>query len=160
MNGSSEPATFPSAGALLGIDFGAKRLGFAVCDRDQSIASPLENYERRTLELDARKLRLVVEEYRIVGLVVGLPVHMSGEEGAKASEARVFGEWAAKAVDRPLTFWDERHSSQRADEILQLAELTKKKRKHRRDMLAAQAILQSYLDAPDRSAKPVDLRNP
>lgn len=159
MSTSSESNTFPRTGSIMGIDFGTKRLGFATCNYEQTIAIPLENYERRTLELDARRLQFLVDEYRIVGLVVGLPVHMSGEEGSGASAAREFGKWAAEKAERPLMFWDERFSSQRADEILQMAELTKKKRKARRDMLAAQAILQSYLDAPEKAQPPADLRS-
>ena len=150
--------TVPSAGALLGIDYGSKRLGFAVCDREQTIASPVENYERQTRPVDAKALHRLIEDYRIVGLVVGLPVHMSGEEGAQAREARQFGEWAAEQTGLPLQFWDERFSSHAADVALFQGELTKKKHKARRDMLAARAILQSFLDADDRRATPADLR--
>lgn len=149
----------PAEGALLGIDYGSKRLGFAVCDREQTIASPVENYQRQTPAVDARSLRRLIEDYRIVGLIVGLPVHMSGEEGAQAREARQFGEWAAEETGLPLQFWDERFSSHAADAALFQGELTKKKHKDRRDMLAARAILQSFLDAVDRDAGPADLRD-
>lgn len=154
---SSEP-TVPARGALLGIDYGSKRLGFAVCDRDQTIASPVENYERQTPAVDAKALHRMIEDYRIVGLIVGLPVHMSGEEGTQAREARKFGEWASEETGLPLQFWDERFSSHSADVALFQGELTNKKHKARRDMLAAQAILQSFLDAEDRNAGPADLR--
>ncbi len=150
----------PSQGALLGIDYGTRRLGFAVCDRDQSIASPVENYDRQTPAVDARALHRLIEDYRVVGLVVGLPVHMSGDEGAQARDARKFGEWAAAESGLPLKFWDERFSSHAADVALFQGELTKKKHKARRDMLAARAILQSYLDAEDRASGPADLREP
>lgn len=152
------PRTVPAQGALLGIDYGSKRLGFAVCDREQTIASPVENYERQTPAVDAKALRRLIEDYRIVGLVVGLPVHMSGDEGAQAREARRFGEWAAGETGLPLQFRDERFSSHAADAALFQGELTKKKHKDRRDMLAARAILQSFLDAEDRNAGPEDLR--
>jgi len=157
--GPDSPArNVPAEGALLGIDYGSKRLGFAVCDREQSIASPVENYERQTLPVDAKALQRLIEDYRVVGLVVGLPVHMSGEEGAQAQEAHQFGEWAARETGLPLQFWDERFSSHSADVALFQGELTKKKHKARRDMLAARAILQSFLDAADRDAGPADLR--
>jgi putative Holliday junction resolvase len=150
--------TVPAEGALLGIDYGSKRLGFAVCDREQTIASPVENYDRQTPAVDAKALHRLIEDYRIVGLIVGLPVHMSGEEGTQAREARQFGEWAAEETGLPLQFWDERFSSHAADAALFQGELTNKKHKARRDMLAARAILQSFLDADDRSAGPADLR--
>lgn len=155
----SPPPAVPTSGALLGIDYGSKRLGFAVCDREQSIASPVENYQRQTPAVDARALHRLVEDYRIVGLVVGLPVHMSGDEGAQAQEARQFGNWAAAETDLPLQFWDERFSSHAADVALFQGEMSKKKHKARRDMLAARAILQSFLDAEDRTTGPQDLRD-
>lgn len=155
---ASPPPDFPTEGALLGIDYGSKRLGFAVCDREQTIASPVENYERQTPPVDAKALHRLIEDYRIVGLVVGLPVHMSGDEGAQAHEARTFGQWAAAQTGLPLQFWDERFSSHAADAALFQGELTNKQHKARRDMLAARAILQSFLDADDRTAGPADLR--
>ena len=160
MTNTSEPGAeaFPSEGALLAIDYGTKRLGFAVCDRDQRIAFPVENYQRGNEQRDLQAVRRLIEEYRILGLIVGLPVHMSGDEGEKAQSAREFGEWAAEATDLPVRFWDERFSSQQADEMLGQGEFTKQKRRERRDMLSAHAILQSYLDSPDRTAAPRDLR--
>lgn len=150
----SAPETFPAEGRLLGIDFGHKRLGIAVSTPEQNIASPLENYTRRSERADAAHLRELIDEYRIVGLVVGLPVHMSGDEGAVAGAARRFGEWLAGETGLPLAYWDERFTSQMAEAHLLSAELSKKKRKARRDKLAATFLLQSFLDAPDRAVPP------
>lgn len=145
---------FPARGRLLGIDFGTRRLGFAVCNLEQTIASPVANYTRSSLELDARRLRQIVAEYSAVGLVVGLPVHMSGDEGGKAREARTFGAWASAVTGLPVRYGDERYSSLIAEQRLLDAELSMKKRKARLDMLAAQHILQGYLDRSDRTATP------
>lgn len=160
MAASSEDAEipFPQQGALLGIDYGTKRLGFAVCNRDQTIASPVENYTRSSKEADSRALKRVVEDYRIVGLIVGLPVHMSGAEGGKAFEARTFGAWASEITRLPLRFADERFTSQIAEGRLFAANLSDKKRKARLDMLAAQAILQGYLDGDKSDAPPQSIR--
>jgi putative holliday junction resolvase len=147
----------PEYGALLGIDFGTKRIGVAICNDEQSMACPLENYTRRTRELDAKWLTELVAGYSIRGIVIGLPVHMSGDEGGKAREARAFGNWAAKLTSRPVAWWDERFSSAVADMYIEQAGLSQRKRKGRRDQLAAQVILQSFLDADDRSAGPLDL---
>src|SRR5262249_2159532 len=97
MNASSEPASsdFPAHGRLLGLDYGTKRLGLALSNAEQTIATPLETWLRRDQRQDEKYLQQKVQEYGVVGLVVGLPVHMSGDEGEKAREARVFGEWAA-----------------------------------------------------------------
>jgi len=149
---------FPTRGALLGIDFGTKRLGFAVCNREQSIASPAENYTRSSRDADSRALKRIVEEYALVGIVVGLPVHMSGEEGGMARQVREFGKWAAEVTGLPVRFADERFSSMTAEVYLFEAEMTNKKRKQRLDMLAAQTILQHYLDRPDKTGKPESIR--
>lgn len=150
---SNEPA-FPTRGALLGIDYGTKRIGVALATEDQSIASPIENYTRCGLEADARFLKSLADEYGVVGIVVGLPVLMSGDEGGKAREARAFGAWVAEVTGRPVCFWDERYTSQIAETALEGADLTKKRRKRRLDKVAAQVMLQSFLDAPDRSQAP------
>ena len=81
----------PRRGRLMGLDFGTRRIGIALCDEDQRIASPLENYSRSRPEVDALRLKTLAGEYRVVGVVVGLPLHMGGEEGQKAREARRFG---------------------------------------------------------------------
>lgn len=157
----SHPAgedSFPARGALLGIDFGTKRLGFAVCNREQTIASPVENYTRSSKDADARALKRLVGEYTVVGLIVGLPVHMSGEEGGMARQVREFGKWAGEVTGLPIRFADERFSSLTAEVYLFEAEMTNKKRKQRLDMLAAQTILQHYLDRPDKTGKPESIR--
>jgi putative Holliday junction resolvase len=146
--------SFPREGRLLGLDYGTKRIGFAISTFEQNIASPLENYTRRSQSEDARRLKELVDEYFAVGLVVGLPVHMSGEEGGKASEARTFGAWASQASGLPVCYWDERLTSTMAEAHLIAAELSKKKRKARTDMLAAVFMLQSFLDAADRTRPP------
>lgn len=144
----------PTRGTLLGLDYGTKRIGVAVSTPEQSIASPLENYTRRNEFEDAAFLKKLATEYQAVGLVVGLPVHMSGDEGAKAREARAFGEWAARACGLPVVFWDERYSSATAELYLQQAEFSRKKQKQRLDKVAAQVMLQAFLDSDDRAATP------
>lgn len=72
---------------------------------------------------------------------------MSGDESQKSQEAREFGEWLAEVSGLPVEFYDERFSSAIADEFLAAGQLTKKQRQKRRDMLAAQVILASYLES-------------
>lgn len=144
----------PDYGALFGIDFGTKRIGVAISNPEQTMSMPLENYTLRQPELDAAWLRQLARGYGVRGLVVGLPVHMSGDEGGKARQAREFGLWAAEATGLPVTWWDERYSSSVADMRLDQSGASKKQRKGRRDQLAAQVILQSFLDADDRHAAP------
>jgi putative Holliday junction resolvase len=134
-------------GRLLGVDFGTVRIGLALSDAERRIASPLDTYTRRDREADARYFREVIEREEIGQLVVGLPVHLSGHEGTKAAEARAFGRWLAQATGLPIVFWDERFSTVEAESALWEAGLTHKRRKARRDRVAAQILLQAYLDA-------------
>jgi putative holliday junction resolvase len=145
--------TVPRRGRLLGLDFGTVRVGFAVSDEEQRLAVPLETYSRRKPDDDARHLVAVIGDYRIVGLVIGLPLHMGGEEGQKAGEARRFGAWAATVSRLPIAFWDERLTTAQADEHLAAANLSPKKRKLLRDKIAAQIMLQSYLESRGRSSR-------
>lgn len=142
----AEEGLIPDRGRLLGLDFGTRRIGVALCDDDRRIASPLENYTLVRREVDAHYLQRVVQDYRPVGLVVGLPLHMSGDEGEKAKEARRFGAWASSVTGLPAVFWDERLTSTLAEDFLRSAQLSPKKRKARLDKVAAQIMLQSYLD--------------
>lgn len=144
----------PTEGALFGIDFGTKRIGVAICNPEQTMAMPLENYTLRKPDLDAAWLRQLARGYGVRGLVIGLPVHMSGDEGGKAKQAREFGQWAAEATELPVAWWDERYSSSVADMRMDQSGVSKNRRKSKRDQLAAQVILQSFLDADDRNARP------
>ncbi len=144
---AEQALSVPESGVLLGIDYGTRRVGVAVSDRDQRFSSPLHNHERHGVQVDERFFRRVVEEYRPVGLVVGLPIHLSGDESEKSREARKFAEWLGTITGLPYTFQDERFTSFQAEKLLLAAELSKKKRKERMDKLSAQILLQTFLDA-------------
>jgi putative Holliday junction resolvase len=134
-------------GRLLGVDYGTVRIGLAVTDADRIIASPLEVRERQGLDRDAAYFKSLVEREHAVGLVIGLPLHTTGNEGTKAAEARAFGTWLAEVTGLPLVFADERFSTAFAESALWLAGLTHKKRKARRDAVAAQVMLQAFIEA-------------
>jgi putative holliday junction resolvase len=134
-------------GCLLGIDFGNVRIGLSLSDPDRKIAFPLETYTRRNREQDARYFRELAEAEEIGQIVVGLPVHLDGREGSKALEARRFGQWLGELTNLPIIFWDERFTTVEAEGYLWSAGLTHKRRKARRDQVAAQIMLQSFLDA-------------
>lgn len=134
-------------GRLLGVDYGVNRVGLAICDPDRIIASPFATYERNDTDTDAAYFRKVVADERIVSIVVGLPIHTDGREGIKAKESRSYGAWLAGITGLPVQFWDERFSTVQAESALWNAGLTHAKRKQRRDRVAAQMILQAYIDA-------------
>jgi putative Holliday junction resolvase len=134
-------------GRILGVDYGTRRVGLAVCDPDQIIASPLITMERKDDAADADVLQQIIQAERISQIVVGLPIHNDGREGEKAAEARKYGNWLQQITALPVRFWDERFTTSQAESSLWQAGLTHKKRKDRRDRVAAQMMLQSYLDA-------------
>lgn len=136
-----------ASGRLLGVDYGAVRIGLAVSDAERRFATPLAVYERRGRDADAEYFRKLIDAEDISGFIVGLPVHLDGREGQKAIEARAFGAWLAETIGLPVIFWDERFSTVEAESALWQAGLTHKKRKARRDSVAAQILLQAYLDA-------------
>jgi putative Holliday junction resolvase len=144
---------------LLGVDYGSVRIGLAVTDPDRKIAFPLATYHRRDREADAAYFRQLAADEGIGQLIVGLPVHLSGREGQKAGEARAFGAWLGETAGLPVVFWDERFTTVEAESVLWQAGLTHKRRKARRDSMAAQILLQSYLDAgcpPEPEAGPLE----
>ena len=132
---------------LLGIDFGSVRIGLAVSDPDHKFSFPLEIRTRQGLAGDGAFFRAVVEREEIGGLVVGLPIHLDGRESIKSAEARTFAAWLAELTGLGVAFYDERFTSVQAEHALWDAGLTHKKRKERRDAVAAQMMLQAYLDA-------------
>jgi putative Holliday junction resolvase len=138
-------------GRLLGIDTGVKRVGLAISDPEQVIASPLATLERRDPERDAQFFRELIAHEGVVGLIVGLPVHTDGHEGVKAQEARAYAAWLAEVTGQPVEFADERFTTVHAESALWNAGLTHQRRKARRDRVAAQILLQAFLD--DASAK-------
>lgn len=147
-------------GRILGIDFGTKRIGAALSDPGRAIAFPLEVYERVSLVRDAAHYRKLVTEENVDCIVIGLPLHTSGQESELSGLSRDFGRWLAEVTARPVVFRDERYTSLDADDLLRGHGLKRKGRKARRDMLAAQILLQRYLDdgCPEResAATPIE----
>jgi len=133
-------------GRVAGIDYGTVRIGIAVSNPERTIASPLENYTRRGLEQDAQRFRRLAADEGIVLFVVGLPIHLDGRESEKSIEARQFGQWLSETTGVAVEFFDERFTSHEAEEFLLAADMTRKRRKKRMDMLAAQIMLSAYLE--------------
>lgn len=137
---------FPRTGRLAGIDYGTVRVGVAICDPDRILASPWITYARSTEPADALFFQELAREERLVGFVVGLPVHMSGDEGEKSRAARQFGQWLAEITGLPVCFQDERFTTSEANSLLAGSGLKGRKADERRDKLAAQAILARFLE--------------
>lgn len=134
----------------LGIDYGEKRIGLAVGDDAVRLASPLETITNVTSrENRIAAILRVAADYATDAFVIGLPLNMDGSEGPQAKVTRAFGEVLAKTSDKEVHYFDERLSSHTAGERLAPAELTRKRRKSRLDAVAAQVMLQEFLDAKE-----------
>jgi putative Holliday junction resolvase len=137
---------FPSTGRLAAVDYGRRRIGIAVCDRERMLASPLAVREpARRQDLDAAYYRRLVDDEELVGFIVGLPLHADGRESEMSAEARAFGAWLAEVTQRPVVYQDERYTSAAADGRLAGVGLTRGRKKARADAVAAQIMLETWL---------------
>jgi putative Holliday junction resolvase len=139
---------------ILGIDFGRSRIGLAISDELRLLAHPLE-----TIPADKDALKRIADivcEKKIDMVVVGMPRNMDGSFGAAADETLKFAERLRAAVSCELTTWDERLTTVAAHRALR--EAGKKTRDTRGyvDQVAAQMILQGYLDRQQEAASVAD----
>jgi putative Holliday junction resolvase len=132
---------------VLGLDVGDKKIGLSMSDSTRSIAQALKVYRRSTLEKDLDELKRVAEEHGIEEIVIGLPKDLSGAIGKRAAGVMVFAEEVRKYTSINTVLWDERFSTNEANRIFEMAQVSHKKRKPFIDMMASQIILQGYLDA-------------
>lgn len=134
--------------ALLGFDYGEKRLGVAVSDLMRSIATPYKIIERKGLSKDIAEIKKIITEKEIGGIIYGLPLQMDGTEGETVQKVKKFAEQVFLQTGLPFAFWDERLSSSAVESFLiKDADLSRAKRKKVLDASAASYILQGALDA-------------
>ena len=138
---------FPSSGRVAAIDYGTVRIGIAICDPGRILASPLEVRPAADWREDADYYRELVKSERISGLVVGLPIHCDGGESQKSLESREFARWLAAETGCPVRLFDERFTTSDAEKRMAPEGLTRSKRKRRIDAVAAQVLLESFLEA-------------
>lgn len=141
----------PQTGRLAGVDYGTVRIGISLSDPGQRFASPLETHPRGNGQQEERWIAKLVAEHQIVGFVVGLPIHTNGRESEKSREARLFAAWLEQQTGLPVQLYDERYTTVEAESILIQAGSTRRKRKEQRDKLAAQILLQSFLESTRRT---------
>ncbi len=134
-------------GRSRGIDYGDRRIGVAVSDGLGLTAQPVGVVLTRADTGHLRELAEICREREVERVVVGLPRNMNGSLGERARITLEFVEALRQAADVPVETWDERLSTVQAERSLRARGLTHKKRKARRDTVAAQFILQSYLNA-------------
>lgn len=133
-------------GRLMAIDWGEVRLGVAMSDETRTIAQGYEVYERRSLDADVAHLAELIEAHNVVHVVVGVPVHMDGARSEQSDRAEAFIADLRAGLNVPVEPTDERCSTAEAERSLAEAELGRRRRKAKRDQLAATLILQRYLE--------------
>ncbi len=132
---------------FLAVDYGTKRIGLAIGDDDTYFASPIKTIAGcGDVRSDATTVEACAAEYDIDGIVIGLPLNMDDTEGPQAKMVRTFGDALETMTDSTIHYVDERLSSVAAEELIRPAGLTRKKKKARVDRVAAQVILQTFLD--------------
>lgn len=138
----------PEPGRTLAVDHGSKRIGLAIGDPSGKWAGPLATVDgTRPRAVVFAEIAAVCREYDVRRIVVGLPLNMDGTEGPQAKAAREFGAALGVAAGLPVEWADERLTSYAAESALRPAELTRGKRRGRVDQVAAQILLQAWLDA-------------
>ncbi len=136
-------------GRLAGIDFGMARIGLALSDPMQIIASPIAVIKTQKKPEDT--ILLIVKELEgkdIDRFIVGLPLLLSGKDSSTTTLARQFALDLEKISKIPVTLWDERLTSKQVERMLISDQMKRKKRVKHIDTLSATLILQSYLDSP------------
>ncbi|MGB2706034.1 MAG: Holliday junction resolvase RuvX [Candidatus Omnitrophota bacterium] len=132
---------------ILGLDIGSKRIGVAVSDELGITSRGLSTIERRNDEEVRTHLRNIISREGVKEIVVGLPLNMNGSYGPQAKGAIAFADNLKENLNIAVKLWDERMSTMEVERILIDAGTSRAKRKKKIDKLAAQVILQSYLNA-------------
>ena len=132
---------------ILALDLGKRRIGMAVSDPLGITAQGLPNLERTTKRADLAALARQAEAHDVALILIGNPLHMSGQEGRQSAWAREFAEELAARAGRPVRLWDERLTTVEASRVLRSSGISIAKRARAVDRLSAVILLQSYLDS-------------
>ena len=134
------------SGRTLALDVGAKRIGLAVSDALGITAQGLETLQRKNKRSDMERLAALIEEYGVKEIVVGYPLHMSGDPGAQSLKVAEFADELRRRFSFPVHLWDERLTSAEANRLLRETEMSIRRRGQVVDRMAATLILQAFLE--------------
>lgn len=134
-------------GAWLGLDLGEKRVGVALCDESLSVATGLETLQFQGRKHLAESLKKLIADYQVKKMVVGHPLTLQGKSGIAAGKIEETFRWLQSQMPEiEWVLWDERLTTKEVERVLLDADLSRQRRKEVRDQLAAQRILQNYVD--------------
>lgn len=141
-------------GRILGLDVGEKRIGVAVSDALNTIAHGIETIKRIDTKDVIEKIKDLIKEYELSKIIVGMPLNMNGTKGASARSVEEFIRLIQAEIDLSIETVDERLTTAQGERMLLEADVSRKKRKLSIDKIAAQLILQLYLDLHAQKDRP------
>ncbi len=131
---------------LLGIDPGSKNIGFAICDENKKVATPLKIVRKSKFAFLLKEIDLIINENNIKGIVVGNPINMDGTLGGASQSALDLARNLSKNITIPIVMWDERLSSEASFKITKDLGTNISNREDKLDKNAAAYILQGAID--------------
>jgi putative Holliday junction resolvase len=132
---------------VLGVDFGSKRVGLAISDETGTVATPIGNVPGEAIAKVCASILQVVHDRHVTEIVVGVPWKLDGNPSDQTRHTLQFIDALKAAAAIPVNQWDERLTSVQANRVLIEGNVRRKERREKIDQLAAQLMLQSYLDA-------------
>ena len=135
-----------SGSRLLGVDLGTKRIGIAISDYNQKIATPLQTVDKSKQVKLIDELERIIKENDIKGIIIGNPINMDGTYGKSSQSAKDTAINISNKIDIPVTLWDERLSTVGAFNLSSELDINVSKREKDIDKFAAAFILQGALD--------------
>ena len=131
---------------LLGIDPGNVNIGFAICDENKKVATPLKILQKSKFDLLMKEIIQIIKENDIKGVVIGNPINMDGTSGKSSQSASDFAKNLSKNITIPITMWDERLSTEGSFKITRKLGTNVTNRVNKLDKNAAAFILQGAID--------------
>ena len=138
--------SLPAKARLIGLDLGAKTIGLAISDVERRLASPLKTLPRGAFARDVEALTAIFAEFDIAGIVLGLPLDLTGHDNPRAQSTRAFGRNLSTQTSLPIVLWDERFSTAVVTRSLIANDVSRARRAQIVDKMAAAYILQGALD--------------
>lgn len=130
---------------IMAVDYGEAKTGISVCDRTETLASPVGVIHEKSMAKAAEKIVYATREFEVGMVIIGLPLNMDGTEGPRAAKSRKLGNILQSILEIPIEYWDERNTTKTANNLLTQSGTFGKKRKEVEDAVAATVLLESYL---------------
>lgn len=134
-----------NGGRLLALDVGSRTIGLAVSDPLGITAQGLPTIRRTSKRADLQQLADLIRQYQVAEIVVGYPLHMSGEAGAQAQKVEALAQEMRRRFHLPVHLWDERLTSAEANRVLRETDMSIRRRGQVVDQMAAVLILQAFM---------------